>query len=376
MHMHILQILPALDEGGVERGAVELNREFVRRGHASTVVSNGGRLAETVERDGGRHLTFDVKSKNPLTVPARAAALRRALAAARPDIVHFRSRVPGWLFVLANRTLHLPFVSTVHGFNSVSAYSRVMTAGQRVIVPSSSVADYIRKHYGTPADKIRLVPRGIDPQLFDPARLDAAFMADFRQRHGLEGRFVVLGVGRITQLKGYDALIDATALARGEIPHIKTVIVGGAEPARAGYAQTLREQVRRLGLEDHVAFAGSQSKLAEIYACGDVLVSGNRSKPEAFGRSMAEALAMDCPVIASRFGGALDIVREGVDGWLVAPGDAAGIADRLALAAQTAFTGLRADALARFSLDQMVEKTLAVYEEVLNSLLSNDMDHG
>ena len=368
--MHILQILPALDEGGVERGAVELNREFVRRGHASTVVSSGGRLAETVERDGGTHLTLDVKSKNPLTAPARVAALRRALAAAAPDIVHFRSRVPGWLFTLANRRLRLPFVSTVHGFNSVGAYSRIMTTGQRVICPSTAVVDFITKHYGTPADKIRLIPRGIDPLHFDPARLDTAFMAAFRREHGLDGRFVALGVGRITQLKGYDALIDATALARERVPNIKTVIVGGAEQARAEYARELRERVRSLGLEDHIVFAGSQSKIAEIYTCGNVLVSCNRAKPETFGRSMAEALAMNCPVIASRFGGALDIVREGADGWLITPGDAAEIANRLVLASQTAFAGLREGALARFSLEQMVEKTLAVYEEVRRTRLA------
>lgn len=362
--MRILQILPALDEGGVERGTVELNREFVRRGHESVVVSCGGRLVETLVRDGGRHVALDVKSKNPLTAPQRALALRRLLRACRPDVVHFRSRVPGWLFVLANRPLRLPSVSTVHGFNSVSVYSRIMTAGQRVICPSSAVADYVRAHYGTPQEKIRLIPRGIDPTQFDPARLDAGFMARFREAHGLGGRFVVFGVGRITQLKGYDVLIRATALARERVPNIRTVIVGGAEAARAEYAEALRRQVEAEGLGGHVVFAGSQRCLAEIYACGDVLVSANRAKPEAFGRSMAEALAMGCPVIASRFGGALDIVRDGVNGWLVAPGDAAELADRLVQASGASFTGLREDALSRFSLEQMVEKTLAVYGEV------------
>ncbi len=363
--MHILQILPALDEGGVERGTVELNREFVRRGHVSTVVSSGGRMVPTIEREGGRHVTLEVKSKNPLTALARAAALRRALAAIQPDLIHFRSRVPGWLVRLANRSLRLPVVSTVHGFNSVSPYSRIMTMGERVICPSTAVLDFVRAHYGTPDERLRLIPRGIDPQRFDPARTDAAFMADFRRRFELEGRFVVLGVGRITHHKGNDVLIDATAAARERLPTIKTVIVGGVEPARADYAQSLHERVRRLGLDEHVVFAGSQSQVAEIYACAHVLVSGNQAKPEAFGRSMAEALAMDCPVIATRFGGALDIVREGINGWLVEPGDAAQLADRLVEASRHTLTGLREDALARFSLDQMVEKTLAVYEEVL-----------
>jgi len=363
--MHIVQILPALDEGGVERGTVELNREFVRRGIHSTVISSGGRLAETVGRDGGRHLTLDVKSKNPLTALARARALRRLLAEVKPDLVHFRSRVPGWLFAVANRRLGLPFVSTVHGLNSVSAYSRIMTTGARVICPSSAVAEHIRTHYGTPDARIRIIPRGIDPHLFDPARLDMAFVSAFRERHQLQGRFVALGVGRLTPLKGFDVLLEATALARTRLPKLKTVIVGGAEAARAAYEQELRQRVVTLGLQEHVVFAGSQSRMAEIYACGDILVSGNHTKPEAFGRTMAEALAMDRPVIATRFGGALDIVREGLNGWLVEPGDAAQLADRLVAAGQTQLRGLREDALARFSLETMVEATLAVYAEVL-----------
>jgi glycosyltransferase involved in cell wall biosynthesis len=365
--MHIVQILPALDEGGVERGTVELSREFVRRGVTSTVISSGGGLVESIERDGGRHISLDMKSKNPLTVLTRAAKLRRVLAEIKPDLVHYRSRVPGWLFAFANRSLRLPFVSTVHGFNSAGAYSKIMTAGQRVICPSNSVIGYIREHYDTPQNKIRLIHRGIDPQQFDPARLDDVFIAEFREKHGLDGRFVVLGVGRITQLKGYDVLIRATALARERLPQVRTVIVGGAEAARAGHEQELRQLVVELGLQDHVVFAGSQRKIAEIYTCGNVLVSSNRSKPEAFGRAMAEALAMGCPVIATRFGGALDIVKEGVNGWLVEPGGAAQLADRLVQASRTPFAGLREDALARFSLDSMVSKTLAVYEEVLSA---------
>jgi len=364
---HVVQLLPALDEGGVERGTVELNREFVRHGLRSTVVSNGGRLVERIERDGGRHCRLDLKSKNVLSAPARAGTLRRLLSELRPDLVHIRSRVPGWLFAWANRTLGLPHVSTVHGLNSVNAYSRIMTAGVRVICPSSAVANHIRAHYATPEERIRVIPRGLGPQQFDPQRLDTAFMAAFRDQFGLAGRFVVLGVGRLTPLKGFDVLLHATDLARKRMPQIKTVIVGGAETAREGYARELYRLAESLGLDDHVAFAGSQSRMAEIYACGRVLVSGNHAKPEAFGRTMTEALAMECPVIATRFGGALDIVREGVNGWLVEPGDPAALADRLVTASQTELTGLREDALERFSLEAMVRATLAVYAEVLGA---------
>ncbi|MBP5321642.1 MAG: glycosyltransferase family 4 protein [Kiritimatiellae bacterium] len=362
--MHIVQILPALDEGGVERGTVELNAALVAHGFRSTVISSGGRLVDAVERAGGRHISLPVKSKNPLTAFSRMRRLRRVLMDLAPDVVHFRSRVPGWLTVWANRTLHLPLVSTVHGFNSVSPYSRVMTMGDRVICPSTSVVAFIKQHYGTPEEKIRLVYRGINPDAFDPERLDRAWMAAFVDRFGLRDRFIVLGVGRITQLKGYDVLIRATAKAAERLPAIKTVIVGGAESARQAYAESLEALVRELHLEDRVVFAGSQSRMAEIYALGNVLVSGNQAKPEAFGRSMAEALAMGCPVIATRFGGALDIVREGIDGWLIPPGDVDALADHLVQAASTRWFGLRQGAMARFALERMVEGTLAVYQEL------------
>ena len=363
---HIVQILPALDEGGVERGTVEISRELVKRGHRCTVISSGGKLVDTLLRDGAEHIQMDVKSKNLLTVPLRVARLAGILRAIRPDLVHYRSRVPGWLFMLANRRMRLPFVSTVHGLNSVSRYSRIMTEGMRVICPSTAVVEFIRKHYNTPAEKIRLIHRGIDPEPFDPARLDRAFIGEFRQRYALDGRFVVLGVGRITPVKGYDALIRATALARQDVPNIRTLIVGSAEASRAAHLESLKQTAAQLGLQNTVFFTGGQRNIAEVYSCGNVLVSSNTAKPEAFGRSMAEALAMGCPVIATASGGALDIVRDGTDGWLIPPNDAGALAQRLAAASRTAFSNLREGALERFSLKQMVDKTEAVYREVLS----------
>ncbi|MCL2103435.1 MAG: glycosyltransferase family 4 protein [Kiritimatiellaeota bacterium] len=364
---HIVQILPALDEGGVERGIVEISRELVRRGHRSTVISLGGRFAGTLALQGGGHLQMDVKSKNPLTVPSRVSRLAAILKDIKPDIVHYRSRVPGWLFKFANRNLRLPFVSTVHGFNSVSAYSRIMTEGMRVICPSTAVITYIRKHYGTPEEKIRLIHRGIDPEQFNPATLDAAFIRDFRRQYIPGNHFVVLGVGRITPVKGFDALIRATALARNDVPNIRTLIVGHAEANRMSHLETLKRLIAELGLEDTVLFTGGQKKIAEIYSCGNVLVSCNAAKPEAFGRSMAEALAMNCPVIATAQGGALDIVRDGKNGWLLPPHDSGALAHGLVQASCTPPPrNLREDALTRFSLQQMVDQTEAVYREVLS----------
>jgi len=188
-------------------------------------------------------------------------------------------------------------------------------------------------------------------------------VARLRTCHKLEGFFTVLAMGRVTSWKGYDTLIRAAA--RTGLPQLKVVIVGGAQAGQEHYAEGLKTLARTLGIAERVVFAGSQPNVAAWYTAADVVVSCASAKPEAFGRSMTEALAMARPVVAARHGGALDIVRDGVNGWLVTPGDANELADRLTRAAQTTFTGLREDALARFSLDQMVTKTLAVYEEIL-----------
>lgn len=363
--MHIMQILPALDEGGVERGVVELSRELVRQGNTSTVISHGGRLVPLLEQYGSRHLRLNVKSKNPLTALYRTTRLRHAIESVRPDLVHFRSRVPGWLFTWANKGLGLPFVTTVHGFNSVSRYSAIMTTGLRVICPSQSIADHIRRHYRTQPSKVRVIPRGLDPELFDPAKLDMDFVDQFQRCHKLRKHFVMLALGRITAWKGYGELIAAVALAARELPPFKLLVVGGVQKGQERYARSLHEQVAKLGLAQHVVFTGSQSRIPEIIHCANVVVSNTTTKPETFGRSMVEALAMERPVIASAQGGALDIIRDGVNGWLIKPGDIEALAARLLDATGTSFTGLRDDVEQRFSLKLMVERTIAVYREAL-----------
>ena len=362
--MHVIQLLPELNEGGVERGVVEMNRELIRRGVTSTVISCGGRLVAEIEAAGGHHVTLDVGGKNPFTAWQRARQLRQTLAKLHPDIVHVRSRLPAWLLRIANRRLHLPVVSTVHGINSVSAYSRIMTRADRVICVSHAVRDHLQLHYGTPDTVLRVIHRGLDAAAFDPARVDAAFLANFRQEHQLAGCFVATSVGRITPLKDYETFVRGVALARQEIPNLVGVIVGGTHNRRQDYAKRLHALVHELGLAEIIRFAGSQRHMHGVYMLSDVIVSCS-SKPESFGRTLTEALAMERPVIATAHGGALEIVREGQNGLLFPPGDAPALARCLIAASQRTFTGLRADVLRRFALDAMVEQTLAVYREVL-----------
>lgn len=375
--MKIVQLVPAMDQGGVERGVVEINRVLIAAGHDNLVVSVGGRLNERIIADGGRVANIDIKSKNPLTAFSRAKKLRKLLEVERPDVVVAHSRVPAWLFVLANRKLKLKWITFAHGANSVSAYSKVMTYGDVTVTPSQYIADYLIEHYNIDKSLLRVIPRAIDREKFDITKLDREFMDSKRREWKLDGFRVVMGLGRITQLKGYDVLIRALAhlqrthvAAKVNTPNWKLVIVGEAEALRKEYEDELRKLVVELGVGDNVVFAGAQSKVAECLSLANIVVSANYRKPEAFGRSMAEALAMDKPVVATAFGGALDIVEDRVNGALVAPDKNATpeemsikFANAIRFVAHSEFKDLRKNALEKFSFDRMAEKSLAVYNE-------------
>ena len=241
------------------------------------------------------------------------------------------------------------------------------------------IADYLHAAYGTPTERMRVIPRAIEAERFDPSALDADFIAEKRAAWRTDGFRVVMGVGRITQLKGYDVLIHALAhlhethVASGrDTPDYKLVIVGEAEALRKGYEATLKELVRTLGVGDNVVFAGNQRKIAECLTIADVVVSANWKKPEAFGRSMAEALAMDRPVVATAFGGALDIVEDGVNGALVGVPDARTTVRERAIPFANAIRAAlrlpkrdwRTPALEKFSFERMAASSLAVYREL------------
>ena len=275
--MRILQILPSLNDGGVERGTVDSNRLYVAAGHESIVLSAGGKRAARIEADGGRHVTLDVRSKNPLTAPFRAHALRRLLRALRPDLIHFRSRVPGWLTLWANRPLGIPTVSTMHGLNHPGLYSSVMVRADRVICVSTAGRDFVRAHYPwVPESRLTVIPRGVDLDAFDPARLDRAWMADFRKRWGLEGRFVAAAIGRVSRLKGVDVLIRAVAALKEEWPALTALVVGGPQKHQEDYLAELQALARDLGVADRVVFHGELhgEALDRVAAACDIGIGG------------------------------------------------------------------------------------------------------
>jgi glycosyltransferase involved in cell wall biosynthesis len=370
----VLQVLPSLVTGGVERGTVEITRAIAHAGGIALVASAGGRMVAAVNRAGGRHVTLPLDSKNPLTIWRNAARLAELIGAERVAIVHARSRAPAWSAWLACRRAGAHFVTTYHGAYDEDLpfkrrYNAVMAKGERVIAASRFIADLIIARHETDPAHVRLIPRGVDLAVFDPDTVSGDRIARLERAWRLpEGAPVVLLPGRLTRWKGQSVLIEA--LARVTRPDVCCVLVG-SDQGRRRYAAQLIRQAEALGVADRLRLAGDCDDMPAALMLADVVVHAS-TEPEAFGRVVIEAQAMRRPVIASDLGGPVETVEHGVTGWRVPPADAgalaAAIEQVLALPAPArAEVGMRARAAVQlgYTVAAMQAATLAVYDELL-----------
>ncbi len=369
----ILQVLPALDEGGVERGTVEMTQAVSEAGGTALVASAGGRLVAAVERAGGRHVTIPLLTKDPLDILINARRLRRLIERERVDLVHARSRAPAWSAFLAARRTGTPFLTTWHGVYAENlpgkrAYNGVMAKGERVIAISEFVARRVAADYGVGPDRLRVIHRGADPAMFDPARINGDRLHKLAHAWRIhDGARVVLLPGRISSWKGQALLLEALAL----IEHREIVAVFTGAAAGNRLVRDLCARAAELGVAERLRFAGHCSDMPAAYALADIVVAPSL-RPEPFGRVVVEAQAMQRLVIVADHGGAVETVEHGISGWRIPPGDAAALADAidagLALPPETlaAFGAhARAAVLERFSTARMQAATLAVYGELL-----------
>lgn len=310
----VLQMLPALDSGGVERGVLEIAEALTVAGHRSLVVSSGGRFVSELVRGGSEHRTKPIGRKSPLSL-RYVPWLRRIMRDEQIDVVDIHSRFPGWLTLLAWKSLprdrRPALVSTVHGLYSPGLYSSIMCRGEQVIAVSQTTYDYIRQYYpAVPEASIRMVHRGIDPDEFPRGlKPDPNWLADFfTQFPQARGQPLITLPGRITRLKGHEAFLQMLAelCSRGVTFH--GLIVGGCEPRKAAYLRQLRTLADQLRLNHCVTFTGHQSNMKQIYASSAIVLSLS-SKPEAFGRTVAEALSIGTPVVGFRHGGVAEILE-------------------------------------------------------------------
>ncbi len=363
----VVQLVPALEFGGVERGTLEVADALVKRGHRSIVISSGGRLVSPLTDSGSEHITWPIHKKSPLTL-RMVPKLRKWFAEVQPDIIHARSRIPAWATYLAWRNLPAEqrprFVTTVHGFYSVSPYSAIMTRGERVIATSESIRSYALKNYKFSPDSMTVIHRGVAaedfPYGYQPS--DAWQQAWYAQFPMLRDRTVITLPGRLSRWKGHADFIEMIARLRAQGLPVEGVIAGGGPNKRSGHAY-VRELAQLINNKapGHIHLTGHRSDIREVMAVSDIVLSLS-SQPEAFGRVAPEALYLGRPTIGYQHGGVSEVLGELFPEGLIPPGDVDALCEKVKsfIEAMPVVNPPQA-----FSLKTMLDKTLNLYESFI-----------
>jgi glycosyltransferase involved in cell wall biosynthesis len=369
-----LQVLPTLVTGGVERSTIEIAEALANTGWTALVSSAGGPLVAAVERVGARHIVLPLDRRTPLAIWRNAGLIASLIGREGINIVHARSRAPAWSAWLAARRTGARFITTYHGTYNEDLpfkrqYNSVMAKGEIVIVASRFIAELIVARHGIDPSRVRVIPRGVDPAVFDPAAVAPDRLRRLEDAWSLPpGVPVITLPGRLTSWKGQGVLLNAVARLR--CTNLVCVLVG-SDQGRTGYTTSLRRQAEQLGIADRILFPGECDDMPAALLRSGIVVHAS-TEPEAFGRVVIEAQAMGRPVIAADLGGPVETVEDGITGWRVPPGDPAVLAGALerVLAmemSEQAHVGqaARAAVLARYTTQAMQEATVGVYKEIL-----------
>ena len=306
--LKVIQLLPELNTGGVERGATDLSNELVRRGHSSFVISNGGRFENEIIDNGGTHIKLPIHKKSISTL-FLANQLFDIYKNINPTIIHVRSRVPALVNLMAYRKFKLnkpKLISTFHGLYSKPFYSQVMSKVDHAIAISDVVKDYIKQNYSLENNQITLIPRGCDVSVFNKDSINDNWLNTFINKYpNTKNKKILTLPGRITRWKGAESFID---LIESLDNSYHGLIVGPVAANKKSYLRDLKNLVQKKDLEDKITFTGGVSDIENIYKLSNIVFNLSL-KPEPFGRTTIEAISCGAKVVGWNHGGTKEILE-------------------------------------------------------------------
>ena len=359
--LKVVQLLPELNIGGVERGTKDFSEALVQRGHQSIVISNGGLFEQDIINAGGIHLKLPIHKKNPISF-LQATELVTIYKEYEPDIVHVRSRMPAWINYYAFKKLDKKpiLVSTFHGLYSTPIYSKVMAKVDHTIAISKTVRDYIKNTYSVEDKNITIIPRGCDPLLFNKIKPNINWLNDWYEEFPQTENKVILTLPtRISQWKGVDSFIDLIANINNDAFH--ALVVGPTSKKKQKYLNDLQSKIKDKGLDSLITFTGSRNDISNIYKISDIVYNLS-IKPEPFGRTTIEAIASGSKVIGWNHGGTKEILEELYPDGLVELNDIAQLKQQTLIISKENYAKPKENT---FLSTKLIDSTIQLYQDLL-----------
>jgi glycosyltransferase involved in cell wall biosynthesis len=319
----IAQILPNIENGGVERGVLDLSKAAKKHDDLELIViSAGGSMISQFDKYKIKHIKLSVNSKNPLIIFFNIFQLARIIKKYQINICHARSRAPAWSTYFACKLTKSKFLTTFHGVYSLKGfiakksffkklYNAIMVKPNLIIAVSNFIKNHIQQEYKIPENKIQVIHRGVDLDYFSCEKVSNARIVKIIENLKLqEDKNIILLPGRFTSWKGHDLLLDALEDIRAE--NFICLMVGKSNQS---YNNHLQKLIKAKGLVGKVQMLDHVSDMPALYMISTIILSTS-TRPEAFGRIAIEAAAMEKIIIATNLGGAKETILDNETGFL------------------------------------------------------------
>ena len=365
----ILHLATHLNIGGISSYIDMTGSRLIQKGYRVGVLSSGGNLAEDFKKKGFDVFEFPIRTKSELDprlywyLPAIADVVRNQGV----DLIHAHTRVTQVLAFFISKITKVPFVTTAHGFYKPRLGRRFFQCwGERVIAISPLVAEELKKTHHVGEKNIRLIQNAIDAEAFQK-NYGAKDPVKERVALGIPaGALVVGSISRLVQDKGHDILIEAVKKLKKNYANIFLIILGdGREKAK------LESLIQNYDLGDCAKVISAVKDVTGILSTMDIFAHPATYR-EGFGFSIAEAMVVKKPVVATNIWAINAIIEDGVNGFLAEPKSADGLVKAIRFIAENpekaksiAENGQKM-ALKLCSLDRMGDEMEKVYEEVVD----------
>ncbi len=379
----IIQIIPSLESGGVERGVIDIAKELKNQNFNSIVVSKGGAMASFLKEAGIKHIELDVKSKNPLKIFLNIKKIQKLIKENNAELVHIRSRAPMISGFFACKKTNTKLISTIHGPYSLEIcnkksklkkfYNSFMIKSDKIIAVSDFIKDYILQNYQdldkNLEEKITVIPRGVDLKTFNPDSIFIGRTIDLAKKWQIpEDKKIILFPARITSWKGHEFLIEALQKVENDF----LCIFVGSDHGHKKFRKKIEEKIIAKNLASKIKIVGLCKDMAVAYSMANLVISAS-TKPEAFGRVAIEAQAMKKIIIATKIGGSLETIIDKKTGFLVENGDVAKFAKTIDMALELnekdkkeICENARKHIEENFSNQKMYQETINLYKKILS----------
>jgi len=369
---NLVQIVPSLDSGGVERGTVDVANFLAQKQIKNFIITSGGKMIKELDDNFVHVHQLPVSSKNFFSYPSIARKIYKFIQANNINLVHVRSRGPAWMinFMSKNNIKTIATFHNVYGGNSFikKMYNKGLSKMDHLIAISDYVKETVIQKYNITNKNISVINRGIDIEYFSQP-INNTYKEDFINRHQIDkSKKIILFPARLTRWKGQLEFVDVIRKITTE----SILVLFAGDTKNDSYAKQLREKINKSNLNDTFKILGSinREEMRLLFDIADLSVS-LPLRAEGFGRTISESLYSGTPVIAFNYGGAKNQLEHLSDFFKLTPQDYGSLPNKIDLLLNLSsnqkvkiFQNVKTVIENNFSKENMVNQYLEFYESV------------